>query len=86
MCIGVCVWVRASVCAYVCACVYVWACVYVHVNVHMCVLNRMMEWLKQGIEKVVPRPEIYIHVPHEGTAQSQKKGTRSGPLSSRGRP
>ncbi|XP_059926605.1 cyclic nucleotide-gated cation channel beta-3 isoform X3 [Gadus macrocephalus] len=34
---------------------------------------RMMEWLKQGIEKVVPRPEIYIHVPHEGAAQSQKK-------------
>ncbi|CAL8404795.1 unnamed protein product [Boreogadus saida] len=34
---------------------------------------RMMEWLKQGIEKVVPRPEIYIHVSHEGAAQSQKK-------------
>lgn len=44
-------------------------------NTYVCVTDRMIDWIKHGIEKVVPHPEIHVHSKTE--APPSTKGSLS---------
>lgn len=44
----------------------------------VCVTDRMIDWIKQGIEKVVPQPEIHVR------SKTEVKETTEAPAPTKG--
>ncbi len=47
----------------------------------MCLCDRMIEWIKQGLEKVVPQPEIHVHPKTEVTEKTEAPASTKGTFS-----
>ncbi len=48
----------------------------------VCVTDRMIDWIKQGIEKVVPQPEIHVRSKTEVNETTEAPASTKGTFSS----